>query len=139
MTHIVETNQKNTKLQSTKNHLKNNKKEYLVGGLCLVTGALAGALVSKYSGSGPDVTQKVTQIGLINKANVLTVYINPLGDPGNVVQCLETGTIYASQGQAAKELGVSASAVSQHLTGRNSHVNGQHLVILGKAGQTLAE
>jgi hypothetical protein len=139
MTHVVETIKKNQKLQGIKNHFKNNKKEYIVGGICLVTGALAGALFSKYSGSGPDVTQKVTQVGLINRANVLSVYINPLGDPGNVVQCLETGSIYASQGQAARELNLDPAALSKHLNGRSENVHGNHFQILGKAGQALAE
>ncbi len=71
--------------------------------------------------------------------NFMRVFINPLGDPGNVVQCVETGTIYASQGQAARALGVTAAEVSNHVCGKVSHVNGQHFVILGKAGEVLAE
>ncbi len=71
--------------------------------------------------------------------NFMRVFINPLGDPGNVVQCVETGTIYASQGQAAKELGVSAARISQHLNGSTPNLFGNHLIILGKAGEVLAE
>lgn len=62
-----------------------------------------------------------------------SVDIKALGDPGNIIQDVSTGTIYASQNQAARELGVSKTAVFNHLHGKTSQVAGHKLKVVGKA------
>lgn len=62
-----------------------------------------------------------------------SVDIKALGDPGNIIQDVSTGTIYASQNQAARELGVSKTAVFNHLHGKTSQVAGHRLKVVGKA------
>jgi hypothetical protein len=62
-----------------------------------------------------------------------SVDIKALGDPGNIIQDVVTGTIYASQNQAARELGVSKTAVFNHLHGKTSQVAGHKLTVVGKA------
>lgn len=114
------------RLQKVKTHLKENKKVYLVGGACLVIGALGGLAYSR---------NKKNIIAQINykSPGALNVYIEALGDPGNIVQDTTTGIVYASQGQAAKELGLSAARISEQLAGKRGHVQGHVFEKLGKA------
>ncbi len=111
-------------------HFKKHKKLY--------TGAAIGA------GVGTVVTLVLTRnhtfsAGTINQIMSykpeasIEVFIEALGDPGNIIQDVATGTVYASQGQAARELGLSASELSKHLNGRNAHVKGHVFTKLGKA------
>jgi hypothetical protein len=46
------------------------------------------------------------------------------GPPSWVVRCKETGDIFTSQIAAAKEMGISAADLSQHLNGRKEHAQG---------------
>lgn len=119
-----------------KTHVCANKKFYIVA----ATSAIAGGMLVYVLANHKD-TEKISMRRILSPGdnNVLKVYISPLGDPGNVVQCVETGTIYASQNQAAREIGVDRSIMSKHLNGENEHILGQHYVVLGKAGQPLAE
>ena len=120
-----------------KKHFSDHNEAYIAGGVGILIG-FATAVVLK------DRATMISNKELLNvkvnspTTNILQLILPALGDPGNVVQCIETGSIYASQGQAAKELGVSATDVSNHLHGKNPHLNGLHLKVLGKAGQPLA-
>jgi len=128
----------NQRIEKIKQHFHNNKKVYITGGVCLVVGAAGGVLYASKKAEMIVDAYKL-QINSPTTNNIITQLILPaLGDPGNVVQCIETGTIYASQRQAAKELGLSTSNVSKHLHGQLSHVKGNHLKVIGKAGQPLA-
>ena len=55
------------------------------------------------------------------------------GDPGNIIQDNATGSIYASQSQAAKELGLRQIPPSRHLNGFSPNVKGHTFTKLGKA------
>lgn len=46
------------------------------------------------------------------------------GAPSWVVRCIETGTIFNSQREAAASMGLSASEISRHLKGTIDHVRG---------------
>jgi len=127
----------NQKIERIKNHLVENKKVYIAAVAGAVMGGIVVLMIIKYRRLPSEIN--VTRILSPGDENIMKVFINPLGDPGNVVQCVETGTVYASQGQAARELGVSAIEVCKHLKGRYENINGNHLIILGKAGQVLAE
>lgn len=111
-------------------HFKRNKKTYLAcGGTAVI--AVVGTLY--YSKTRPMVSNTINQ-GLAYKSPpTIEVWIEALGDPGNVIQDTTTGTIYASQGQAARELGLKAPAISKHLNGLSPHVNGHTFTKLGKA------
>ena len=127
----------NQKIERIKNHLVENKKVYIAAVAGAVMGGIVVLMIIKYRRLPSEIN--VTRILSPGDENIMKVFINPLGDPGNVVQCVETGTVYASQGQAARELGVSTARISQHLSGLTPHIYGNHLIILGKAGQVLAE
>jgi hypothetical protein len=49
---------------------------------------------------------------------------NRQGPPSWVVRCKETSDIFMSQKAAAKEMGLSASHLSDHLSGGMDHVRG---------------
>ncbi|HMT88222.1 MAG TPA: hypothetical protein PKC73_01180 [Dermatophilaceae bacterium] len=114
------------------NHLKNNKKTYITGGVCLVVGA-AGAVLLTRNPAEMNVDSKIYQVLAWKPKATLEVYIEALGDPGNIIQDMTTGTIYASQNQAAKELGLNASRISQQLHGKATSVEGHVFQKLGKA------
>lgn len=113
-----------------KNHFRENKKYYITGASCLAVGAVGGAAICWRS---PQVSSKIVQILSYKPQATLEVFIEALGDPGNIIQDTTTGIIYASQGQAARELGLNPSELSKHLKGRNSHVKGHVFEKLGKA------
>ena len=126
----------NETIEKIKNHIRENRKVYIAGAVCFTVGIVVGVLAVKR----PSINSYTNMTRILSPGdnNILKVYISALGDPGNVVQCVETGTIYASQGQAARELGVTAAEVSKHLKGHYESLKGLHLVLLGKAGQVLA-
>jgi hypothetical protein len=64
-------------------------------------------------------------LSFFSKQNVVTVIeANRQGPPSWVVRCKETLDIFPSQKAAAKEMGLSASHLSDHLSGGMDHVNG---------------
>lgn len=127
-------------MSKIKQHFKDHKEAYIAGGVCLATGVVIGAvtiLVVKKGGS-PNTVAEINnivpkQIIAWKPKQIIDVYIEALGDPGNVVQDLTTGTVYASQGQAARALGVSPSLMSQHLSGKVTNLKGHIFRKLGKA------
>jgi hypothetical protein len=118
------------KVEGVKRHLKENRKEYIIGGVCLVVGA-AGAVLTL--ASTDVVNARQLQVLTWKSKQVLHVHVEALGDPGNIIQDTTTGIIYASQGQAARELGVFPARISEHLTGKLPHVKNHKFKILGKA------
>lgn len=113
-------------------HLKKHKAAYITGGVCLGVGLGAGVIIAK---TQPAVYSKNQIVGLVNwkPKQTIEVFVEALGDPGNIIQDLDTGTIYASQGQAARALGVDPSTVSKHLKGLYDNAGGHTLKNLGKA------
>lgn len=122
-------------LTRIKTHLRENKKLYVGLGLGIVVGAAGAVLLTRNNAA---IQANMTRIFSPGENNLVQIYLAPLGDPGNVVQCLETGTTYASQGELARSLGVNKSLVSQHLRGLLPDLSGKHYEVLGKAGQPIA-
>ena len=127
-------------LEDVKKHIANHKRVYIIAGAVVASGAaLAGAYIlgtrSVPRIADAVVTPRQTNFGLTWKPlQTVEVTVEALGDPGNIIQDLTTGTIYASQNQAAKALEVSKSVMSNHLNGGSNYIAGTHkLVKLGKA------
>lgn len=128
-----------SKIESIKNHVRENKKAYIIGGTAVGVGAAVGVgYILGVRTTPKDVETLITPSNTINgpawkPVQTIEVYVEALGDPGNIIQDLTTGTIYASQGQAARALGVQPARVSDHLNGRLADVGGHILQKLGKA------
>lgn len=128
-----------SKIETVKNHVRKHKKVYIVGGTVTVVCVAAGAGYAIGVRTTPKnvealVAPSNTINGLAWKPNqTIEVVVEALGDPGNIVQDLNTGTIYASQRQAATALGVHPGRISDHLNGRTKDVGGHVLQKLGKA------
>lgn len=111
-----------------KKHFSDNKNVYIACGAGVAVGVI-GTLIFKNA----SINLRQTQILTWKSKQVMEVYIEALGDPGNIVQDTTTGIIYASQGQAARSIGVSASTMSKHIAGLIPDVKGHVFDKLGKA------
>ena len=128
------------KIDQIKKHVQDNKKYYIIGGVVVGLAAAGTAGYILGTKTAPKevenlVAPSIKQSGFVWKSPpTLEVHIEACGDPGNIVQDLTTGTIYASQNQAAAALGVDKAAVSRHLKGLSDFVAGDHVLTkLGKA------
>lgn len=128
-------------IETTRAHIERNKRRYLIGGavagvaLVGVGGYILGARTKPKTVENIIAPKpSIKQAGLVWKSPpTIEITIEALGDPGNIVQDLTTGTIYASQGQAARALGVHSGTMANHLKGVTDSINGHKLVKLGKA------
>jgi len=126
-----------TEYERLKLHFKKNKNAYVVGGTCLVVGLAVG--LSFATGQKAAVAQVKNGARIFSKGDNISQFImTPLGHPGNVVQCVETGTTFASQGELARSLGISATAVGKHLHGKLPNLFGKTYQVIGTAGQPIA-
>ena len=118
-----------------KKHLQENKRVYLVGAGCLVVGA-AGALMLTRSDARVTVDAwKFIEFKWKSPTtnNIMQTVMERRGHPGYVVRCLETGKKFASQNQAASEMGLNAGNLCSHLNGKYAHVQGFTFERLGEA------
>lgn len=120
----------NDRLQNVKNHLRNNKVTYIACGVTAIACVTGTYFVL---GGSKVVSVRAIQLLTWKSTQTVEVYIEALGDPGNIIQDLTTGTIYASQNQAAKALGVFPARISEHLAGKIPNVAGHELAKIGKA------
>ncbi len=122
----------NQRIEKSKSHLTENKVTYILCGATVITTAI---MVYIYKGKLDKVLvqNKIAQVLSWKPTATIEVYIEALGDPGNIVQDLTTGIVYASQGQAAREFGVNPARISDHLHGIIPDVNGHVLIRLAKA------
>lgn len=112
-------------------HLNKYKTAYIVGGVSFLAGVTVSTIILKKTDT--QIAPKIQQILSYKPHATMEIHIEALGDPGNIIQDLTTGIIYASQGQAARELGVSSSDISKHLSGKTDSVRGHEFTKLGKA------
>lgn len=121
-----------SKIENIKNHVRENKKVYIVGASCLAVGVGVGVGVSVRRPSSMVNVRPIQALAYKSNQTV-EVFVEALGDPGNIIQDTTTGTIYASQGQAARALGVRPTRVSEQIRGLVEDVNGHKFIKLGKA------
>ena len=122
--------EKKTVGQKVKGHFKKHKVKYIVGGTCAVVGVGVGLYLGNKGIINVQLvnTGEVTQVQNIDKSiNVLT----RRGHAGNMVRCLETGEVFASQNRACDLLGLNRSDLSNHLNGLKDEVKGLHFEKIG--------
>lgn len=123
-------------LEEVKKHIANHKRAYIIAGAVVGVAAVGVGGYILGAKTVPKMAETVVsprQTLNWKPVQTVEVTIEALGDPGNIIQDVTTGTIYASQNQAAKALGVSNTMVARHLNGLKDSVNGHELVNLGKA------
>ena len=128
-------------LEEVKKHIANHKRAYIIAGAVVgvaavgVGGYILGTkTVPRELETLTKIEPKISQSGFVWKSPpTINITVEALGDPGNIIQDVTTGTIYASQRQAADALGVYPSRVSEHLKGAREHIDGHKLINLGKA------
>jgi hypothetical protein len=144
----MNTEEKFSRIKRIKKHIKDNKKEYIIGIGGIAVGA-AGFAALFYGTQEATLLQvnKARKQYLSNVNNVIAIhkerttylggkgnttnYIyqhiskfgNKIGRPGKAVFDSTTGKQYGSETLAASDLGVSVDRISKHLAGKSPHVN----------------
>lgn len=63
--------------------------------------------------------------------NEVTTILTRRGHPGNMIKCLETGEVFASQNRAANAMSLNPSEVSKVVRGLKDSAGGYHFENLG--------
>lgn len=132
----------NDKIQSVKTHLSENKKVYIVGGVCLVIGAAGTVIVCTRPQTKVVVDSwKITVLKWKSPTNNYVetiVQITPRGNLGKMIYNETQDVWYTSQNEAAEKLGVCPNSVARHLKGLADHVANNVLISVGEnRGQTV--
>ncbi|HMR72606.1 MAG TPA: helix-turn-helix domain-containing protein [Candidatus Saccharibacteria bacterium] len=117
-------------------HIKRNKKVYIFGAIALVGGLVLGTYLGRTS-AGQKAVAKTIQIlswkPVAHTTLIQEIHLERRGHPGNIVKCLETGEVFASQNRAADVFGIPKSTLSKHLDGLSDHARGFHFERLAEA------
>lgn len=117
-------------------HIKRNKNVYIFGAIALVGGLVLGTYLGRTS-AGQKAVAKTIQIlswkPVAHTTLIQEIHLERRGHPGNIVKCLETGEVFASQNRAADLLGVSRTSLSNRLKGLSESASGFHFEKLGEA------
>ena len=119
------------KYEQAKQHVKDHKEAYIVGGLslagisCLIMrGVASQPISSSVTGTaGSSVTGTGKKVVI---SNISFISADRQGPPSWVVRCKETGSIFTSQRGAASEMGITESNISKHLNGMQETAQGYH-------------
>lgn len=115
--------EKKTFGQKVKGHFKKHKVKYIVGGTCAVVGVGVGIYLGNKGIINVQLvnTGEVTQVQNIDKSiKILT----KKGHPGNKILCDQTKKLYNSQSEAASEMGINPTYLSEHMNGKKDTVQG---------------
>lgn len=116
--------------EKVKLHLRENKKYYFIGAGCFVAGATTVLVFRR----ADIVTKNVSLLSYKPvQSNTVIVSLARRGHPGNLVRCVETGEVFASQNRAAQALGLGAGNLANHLNAKLPHVKGLHFERMGEA------
>jgi hypothetical protein len=111
-------------------HLKDNRKTYLVGAGCFAAGYLLRQprVITIVNHTAPAITPVFNNH---NIGNVVSTVVNNGGHMHKIVQCLETGEIWTKVTDAAEAAGTSLAYMSRHINGHKPDVFGKHYKIIG--------
>lgn len=107
-----------TKYQKVKQHLKDNRKTYLVGASCLATGCLLR----------PQVVNIIDVFNVKYKSptttTVLTILERRACKEPIPIRCIDTGEVFASIRRAGDVLNIPRQLISDQLRGKIPSANG---------------
>lgn len=126
--------QKPTKWERVKNHFRENRNLYLIGGVCLAAGAVFGYSLKDEGDdfaleAGGDMALGDMDKSTHNTTNNVTV--NMGGPMHKIVKNTSTGEVFESVTDAAESAGVSVSTMSKHINGHSDHIYGDEYEIIG--------
>lgn len=122
-----------TKIEKFKQHMQEHRVTYIASSVSVVTGFGVAVAIGL---TRVDLIQIIDAFKLqINSptTNEITTTLLRRGHPGNIVKCLETGEVFASQGRTALVMGISPGTLSKHLSGKISDAGGYTFTVLGEA------
>jgi len=117
----------NPTIEKVKTHLKENKTIYISAGVTAVLAGITYAIVRELHttlDAGVDCPEREPMGSLIfsnslfgSSTNnvVTTIHTGSKGNSGFVTKCIETGEIFATQGDAARAFGIPEEFMSKHL------------------------
>lgn len=115
-----------SRIQKIKDHVVRNKKVYITGGVCFVLGAaIGGGVVAKQQNIAIIDSFKLINWKSPHTSKTVQINIPRKGNSGNVIRDTATGTIYPSQNEVVKALGVDPSNLSRHLNGKYPDADGK--------------
>jgi hypothetical protein len=121
------------KLSKIKSHIIENKNIYIAS----MAGILVGAAGMKLMTSSQSVNVESWKFTLLNwkspTNNVVTTTMARRGHPGNMVQCVQTGEVFASVRRAAEVMNLHRRDIFNHLHGEAPDVKGYTFKNLGEA------
>lgn len=123
-----------SKFESIKNHIRENKKVYVVGASCLAVGAGVGAVLVNTGSISIAVSGDKNQIvGKARTVNQVMVELVERSTPSKPVHLEGTNLYFSSLNEAARETGHSISKLSRHINGHIPDINGDVFTLLEPA------
>ena len=113
-----------------KQHFRDNKKLYFVGGTGAAVGAAAMFLLTR---GNVQIVDSFRILSPSKNTNVVVAQLARRGHPGNVIRCLDTGEVFSSQRRAAELLGINRYELWEHLNGLKPDVSGLKFEKIGEA------
>ncbi|WNM72524.1 hypothetical protein SEA_ARTORIAS_55 [Gordonia phage Artorias] len=119
-------------LDKVKVHIQENKKVYIVGGVCLVVGLAGGTFLVKnkdvinvsVEGIGNNV------VGKAKTVNQVTIELVERSTPSKPVHLVGTNLYFNSLNEAARETGHSLAKISRNVNGHIPDVDGDVFKLL---------
>jgi hypothetical protein len=115
------------KYEKVKQHLKDNRKTYIVGASCLTV----GYFLRRPQALSPVFNNTVAPV--IENSPTFINTVNNGGYARKIIRCIETDEMWPSMTKAAEAAGHTLQAMSKHIHGQNEHLDGLHYVIEGLA------
>lgn len=110
------------KFDGFKQHLEDNKKVYITGGVCLVVGVIAGAFAMA---TRPEMKVISDSYNLkINSPTTTTIEFLERSTPSKQVHQVGTKKYWDSIHETARDTGLNRALISRNVNGHIEHVNG---------------
>lgn len=120
-----------SKIDKIRTHISENKVAYIAG----VAGVGVGAVLVGGMFYGRQIIINDSLNVSVNspKTNIVVANLTRRGHPGNIIRCVETGEVFASQRRAAEALGLNRIDIYKMLKGELDNVKGLSFENLGEA------
>ena len=120
-----------SKIDKIRTHISENKNVYIAAGVGVTVGAvLVGGM---FYGRQVIINDSLNVSVNSPKTNIVIANLTRRGHPGNIIRCVETGEVFASQRRAAEALGLNRIDIYKMLKGELDNVKGLSFENLGES------